>query len=67
MSTQSEIFRAASLLVDAYGEMAPAGAFIRADQLHSRGDETGSKRWIRVAQAAENLLSEHRPDAAQLH
>ena len=67
MSTQSEIFRTAGLLVETYGEMAVAGAFIRADQLKVRGDDPGCRRWIRVAQAAEDLLSEHVPDGAQVH
>ena len=39
MSTQSEILRAASLMVDAYVEMDLVSAFIRADELSARGDE----------------------------
>ncbi|MBT6094404.1 MAG: hypothetical protein HOH04_05945 [Rhodospirillaceae bacterium] len=64
---QADILRTAGLLVETYGEMAVAGAFIRADQLKARGDGQGSQRWIRVAQAAENLLSESRPSDAVVH
>ena len=67
MSTQSEILRAASLLVEAYGDMAVAGAFIRADHLKARGDVQGRQRWIRVARAAEDLLSEQRPSNSIVH
>jgi len=67
MSTQSEILRAASLLVDAYGEMAVASAFIRADELSARGDEPGHARWCRVARAVEDLLSRGRPASAAVH
>ncbi len=67
MSTQSEILRAASLLVDAYGEMALVGAFIRADELSARGDEPGHARWCRVARAVEDLLSQGRPVNAAIH
>jgi hypothetical protein len=67
MSTQSEILKAASLLVEAYGDMAVAGAFIRADHLKARGDTQGRQRWIRVAHAAENLLSEQRPPGIDVH
>ena len=67
MTTQSDILRTAGLLVENYGEMAVVGAFIRADQLKARGDGHGSRRWMRVAHAAENLLSMHRPDDAVIH
>jgi hypothetical protein len=67
MGTKSEIFRTANLLVQEYGEMAPAGANIRADQLAERGNNSGRAVWLRIASAAEDLLSEHRPEDAPLH
>jgi hypothetical protein len=67
MHLQPEILRTASLLVENYGEMAVAGAFIRADALNARGDVRGHERWLQVARAAEALLSEHRPAEAAVH
>lgn len=67
MGTQSEIFRAANLLVEQYGDMAPIGACIRADQLLDRGDSDGRQVWLRIARAAEDLLSQEAPDNAVLH
>jgi len=67
MGTESEIFRTANLLVQEYGEMAPVGANIRADQLAERGDKSGRAVWLKIASAAEDLLSDHRPENAALH
>lgn len=67
MNPQPEILRTASLLVETYGEMAVAGAFIRADELNARGDTQGHQRWLQVARAAESLLSEQRPAGAAVH
>ena len=60
MATQSEILRTASLLVNQYGEMAAVGANIRADHLYARGDHRGHAVWLRIAEAADDLLSDHR-------
>ena len=67
MGTQSEILRAASLLVEEYGEMAPAGAFLRADMMHHRGDQPGRRVWLRVGHAAEALLADRAPTGTVLH
>ena len=67
MSIQPEILRTASLLVDEYGEMAVVGAFIRADQLSAQGDTRGCERWLRVARATEDLLSQNRPLHTTVH
>jgi len=61
MGTESEIYRTANLLIQKYGEMAPPAAFIRADQLQERGDLSGRRVWLRIARAAEGLLSEKAP------
>ena len=65
--TAPEIYRTATLLIETYGEMAPAGAFIRADQLRDRGDMFGRAVWLRVAHVAEDLLSDDRPGDVSLH
>ena len=67
MSTKFEIFRTANLLIEEYGEMAPVGANIRADQLRDRGDVTGRTVWLRIARAANDLLCEERPKDTKLH
>ena len=61
MGTESEIYRTANLLVEEYGEMAAPAAFIRADQMYERGDMPGRRVWLRIARAAEGLLSEKMP------
>ena len=67
MGTKSEIFRTANLLIEEYGEMAPVGANIRADQLQDRSDLAGRAVWLKIARAAEDLLCEVRPKDAKLH
>lgn len=67
MSLESDILRTAGLLVATYGEMAPAGAIIRADLLSEKGDIEGSLNWQRIAKAATDLLSDDRPDYISLH
>ena len=67
MATDSDILRTANLLVEQYGEMAPAGAKIKADQLFANGDGAGRKVWLRIAQASENLLAENRPSTSTVH
>ncbi|HIC28537.1 MAG TPA: hypothetical protein EYO85_03685 [Rhodospirillales bacterium] len=61
MGTETDIYRTANLLIKEYGEMAPPAAFIRADQLFEKGDLSGRRVWLRVARAAEGLLSEKAP------
>ena len=67
MSLENDILRTAGLLVETYGEMAPAGAHIRADQLQDKGDMEGSVNWQRIARAAADLLSDDRPANLSLH
>jgi len=54
-------------MIQEYGEFAPAGAFIKADQLRDAGDIAGREIWLRIARAAEELLSEDRPQNSVLH
>jgi len=67
MATDTEIFRTANLLIQEYGDFAPAGAKIRADHLHALGDDRGQAVWMRVAKAAERLLSDDLPTNASVH
>ena len=67
MSTAPEIYRTATLLIEEFGEMAPAGAALRADQMQQRGNQGARVLWLRVAKVAEELLAEDRPTDALLH
>ena len=67
MATDIEVFKTANLLINTYGEMAPNGAKIKADQLKDKGDTKGQAIWLRIARAAESLLDEKRPQSAILH
>tara|TARA_B100000427_G_scaffold201900_1_gene167767 strand:- start:160 stop:363 length:204 start_codon:yes stop_codon:yes gene_type:complete len=67
MATDSEIYRAANLLVKEFGEMAPMGAQIKADQMRDRGDRSARSVWLRVARATEELLSDRSPAATSLN
>lgn len=67
MSLPAEVYRTATLLVTEYGELAPAGAFIKADQLRDRGDIQGREMWLKIAKAAQDLLSDTRPANSILH
>jgi len=62
MQDSQEVYRAAVLLIDKYGDMAVNGAFIKADDLRNKGDVEGHALWTRVAKVAEDLLSETVPD-----
>lgn len=58
MTTSSEIYRTAHLLIDAYGEMAPVGAAIKVDQYQQAGDEASRKIWLKVVDAVEELMDD---------
>lgn len=67
MATDSEIYRAANLLIQEFGEMAPIGAQVKADQMQDRGDRAARSVWLRVARATQELLSDSSPDTAVLN
>lgn len=67
MSLPADIYRTATLLVTEYGELATAGAFIKADQLRDLGDIKGREMWLRIAKATQDLLSDSRPDGSTVH
>ena len=67
MTLSADVYRTATLMIKEYGEFAPAGAFIKADQLRDVGDQIGRDVWLRIARAAEELLSEERPVNCVMH
>jgi len=67
MLLSPDVYKTATLMIQEYGEFAPAGAFIKADQLRDAGDAAGRDVWLRIARAAEELLSDERPQNTVLH
>ncbi len=56
MSEEKDIWHAAKLLVDRYGDEAPVQAAMRADALLAEGDIDGQAIWKRILNAVEELL-----------
>lgn len=67
MSEAAEVYKTANLLIDEYGDLAPAGAFIKADQMSEQGNTQGKEMWLRIAKAAQDLLSADRPTNMVMH
>ncbi len=55
------------LLIKRHGDDAPIEAAMRADELTADGDVEGQAVWVRIGRAIEELLSEERPDGADVH
>ncbi len=62
-----DTYRCAHLLIERYGDDAPIEAAMRADELAADGDMEGVAVWKRIGKAVEELLSEERPDDAEVH
>ncbi len=67
MTSDLDIYRAAHELIEQHGEDAPIHAAMRADELAADGDMEGRSVWLRIVKAVEELLSEERPDDAEVH
>ncbi len=67
MTLSPEIYKTATLLIREYGDLAPAGAFIKADQLRDLGDTAGHGLWLSIAHAVEEILSTERPATSAIH
>ena len=61
MPADIDIWRAAKLLIDKYGDTAPIQAAMRADEMLDVGDMDGKLVWLRIKTATEQLLSETPP------
>ena len=57
MTSDIDIWRAAKLLVDRYGDGALVEAMKRADALAAQGDAAGKVAWLRILEAIEELQS----------
>ncbi len=57
----------ANELIKQHGEAADIEAAMRADERLAAGDMEGEAVWLRIVKAIEELLSEERPDDAEVH
>ncbi len=62
-----DINRSANELIKQYGDAADIEAAMRADELMDAGDMEGEAVWLPIVKAIEELLSEERPDDAEVH
>ncbi len=62
-----DIYRSANELIEQHGEDAPIHAAMRPDGLIEAGDMEGVAVWLRIVKAIEELLSEERPEDAEVH
>ena len=67
MTSDIDTYRSANELIKQHGEDAPIHAAMRADELMETGDMEGVAVWKRIVKAVEELLSEERPDGAEVH
>ncbi len=66
-TVNSEIYRAANLIIRKYGDGAIIYAGARADRLLETGNEKGNYLWLKVLDAVQELLSAVRPAGSRLH
>ncbi len=67
MTSDLDIYRAANELIEQHGDAVDIEAVMRADPCLAAGDMEGEAVWIRIVKAIEELLSEERPDDAEVH
>ena len=62
-----DTYRCAHELIKQHGDAADIEAAMRADELAADGDMDGRAVWLRIVKAVEELLSEERPEGAEVH
>ena len=62
-----DIYRSANELIKQHGDAADIEAAMRADERLGAGDMKGEAVWLRILKAIAELLSEERPDDAEVH
>lgn len=67
MNINPAVYKAANLLVERYGDLAPMGAVVKADALREEGRMAAYEQWMQVARMAEELLSSDIPVGAAIH
>ncbi len=67
MTSDLDIYRSANELIKQHGEAADIEAAMRADERLAAGDMEGEAVWLQILKAIAELLSEVRPDDAEVH
>ncbi len=67
MTSDLDIYRSATELIEQHGDAADIEAAMRADELMDAGDMDGEAVWLRIMKAIEELQAEERPGDAEVH
>ncbi len=67
MTADLDIYRSANELIKQHGEVADIEAAMRADEHLAAGDMEGEAVWLRIGRAIKEVLSEERPEDAEVH
>ena len=67
MTSDLDIYRSANEIIEQYDDAADIEAAMRADELMDAGDMDGRAVWLRIVKAIAELLSEERPEDAEVH
>ncbi len=67
MTSDIYIYRSANELIKQFGDAADIEAAMRADELMEAGDMEGEAVWLMIVKAIAELLSEERPEGADVH
>ena len=67
MTSDIDTYRSANELIKQHGDAADIEAAMRADECLAAGGMEGEAVWLRIVKAIEELLSEERPDDAEVH
>ena len=67
MTSDLDIYRAANLLIERYGEDAPIHAAMSADKMMAKGDLDGFAVWKLIMRAVKELLSAEQPHGRTQH
>ena len=67
VTSDLDIYRSANELIKQHGKVGDIEATMRADECLATGDMEGEAVWLRIVKAVEELLSEERPEGAEVH
>lgn len=62
-----DIYRAAKMFVDKYGDDATSEALKKSAELFAKGDDTGGKTWNKIANAVGWMLNEDLYEDGAIH
>ena len=67
MTSDIDIYRSANELIKQFGDAADIETAMRADERLAAGDMEDEAVWLKIVKAIEELLSEERPEDAEVH